>query len=128
MSIKARKRWLVILFIASVLTLLSINVSAGYKASLPVVVTDTYFYGSFGSTRNSTDTTAYMYMYNTGSVVQVVARNSAGAYKACATSDSALISALNSASSDAYMYVGFSNGQCTNVYVYKGSYFEPKTP
>jgi hypothetical protein len=108
---------------------------AGLKAKYPVYVNqqERYFRGSFGSTRNSVDTTSFMSCYTTtsssGSKFAVcAAQNAAGQQGVCViVGEDANLEAVRAMNSDAYVQISWDeNGFCTEILSYNNSTMEPK--
>jgi hypothetical protein len=121
--------------------LLSTAALAGYKATSEVVVSSTTTgmtaMGSVGSARNSADSTQYIGCQvstnnvSSGSVtVQCFARNAAGTYLSCVTTDPNYVSAAQAIDSDSYIRFSTesSSSNCTYLLVVDSSYYAPKQP
>jgi len=128
MIIKSKKYLFSLLAIFSVVSLGSIEAHAGTKSSYPVTVTTTYIRGSFGSARNSADTSQTIHIGDQTTSITIWARDAVGTVKSCSTNNPASMAALRGASSNSYLYTNYSAGVCNSLYVYKGSLFEPKNP
>lgn len=110
-----------------VFAFISIEAFAGTKTDFPVSSSATHIGGSFGSARNSADTSQVLHVGDTGSLITIWSRDAAGTVITCTTNNAAFMSALRSATSNSYAYISHSAGSCTYVNVYKGSMFAPKT-
>lgn len=100
---------------------------AGIKGEYPVYVnaTSRYIYGAISSTRNSADTTSYMYCTtysyagSTTPSAYCYARDAAGNYGGCSTTDAGLVDVVKSIESDSYLSISWDvNGACTYIYNY----------
>lgn len=107
---------------------------AGYKASYPVnVMTNAdgsgMAWGAMGTARNSPDAVQYLgcaiqssYSPTTG---MCVAKNSAGKYLQCVTSDPTILSVISSVSKSAFIHFAASEtGACYYVDVVNYSFYE----
>jgi hypothetical protein len=118
------------LAIAVVLTALLIPsfAGAGWKSDQPVVVRSSYFYGSVGSARNSSNTTEYIgCTINSWGSGSCSARNAGGTYKRCTTKNSSRVAFIRDLPDSPYIYVAFNAaGECTYIGLGNKSYFAPK--
>ena len=121
-----------IVIMAAVLGAASVAL-AGEKASYPVVVGDSYAYGTTGSARNSADTQqkigceiwagpGYRNAY-------CAARNSSGVQRSCWTDDPQMLEVASTVTTDSYISFSFNTGgACTFIFVRNGSEMGPKQP
>lgn len=110
----------------TVCALVSSQAFAGTKSTYNVYNSATSISGSFGSARNSADTSQTLHIGDTGSIATIWSRTSSGSIKSCTTNNAAHLAALRSATSNSYLIANHSGGTCTYVNVYKGSLFAPK--
>lgn len=106
---------------------------AGLKINSTVTVNTTsrYATGALGSARNSADSVQYIGCSVTDSAgsafVSCSARNSAGRFASCTSSDVGKVSAASSINSDSYIYFRYdSSGVCTYLSVSTFSYYPTK--
>lgn len=109
---------------------------AGYKYAYPALV-DTvgrYAAGTMGGTRNSANAVEYIICSNVATntgirYAQCYAKNAAGVFGSCYTTDPAIIAVVSTLQGDSYFYFAWdAGGNCANVSVYNGSYPAPKQP
>jgi len=120
-----------IMILASIVAVtLSSNAFSGLKAINNVIVGASYFYGAFGTARNSADTVQYIGCWDYGNSARCFARNSASTAKSCSTTDPNHLAVIRGLVDSTYIYVNFNTttGACTNVYSYNNSFWEPKQP
>lgn len=100
---------------------------AGLKLTLPVTITATSVYGSFGTARNSTNAIEYLYYFDYGTSVRVFARDAVSASASCVTTNPTHLAIMRGAADSSYFYVIFDDtGQCTSISHGNGSVMEPK--
>lgn len=117
-----------LLFVAVMTYFGMVSVSqAGAQYNLPVTVSTTNIYGSFGSARNSANTVEYFYYFDYGTNVRVSARDAAGTAASCVTTDPTHLSIIRGAVDSSYLYIAISDGNCTSISHANGSVMEPKT-
>jgi hypothetical protein len=110
--------------------------SAGFKSDSQVYVStaSTIAIGAMGSARAAADATQYIGCINEGystgtQYILCFARNSAGAYGSCTSSDPRLISAAASITSSSFLEFAWNSaGTCTFLEVMDTSYFPPVVP
>jgi hypothetical protein len=121
--------------------LLSTVALAGTKVTSEVTISSTTTgmtaMGSMGSARNSADATQYIgCQLSTNNVssgvvtVQCFARNAAGTYLSCLTTDPNYVSAAQAIDGDSYIRFNTesSGSTCTYLLVLDTSYYAPKQP
>ncbi|HEX8822994.1 MAG TPA: hypothetical protein VF794_23905 [Archangium sp.] len=124
--------------------LLSTGALAGAKATSEVVINTTSnaptvtAMGSMGSARNSADATQYIGCQlstnnvSSGSVTVVCfAKNAAGQYVSCVTTDPNYVNVAQSIQSDSYIRFNYDSSvgsTCTYLLVVQNSYYAPKQP
>jgi hypothetical protein len=114
---------------ASVGLLASASALAGFHSGQAVVIIDAYHLvnGDLGYVHNTSDPNELIGCQNYGDSGYCYARNTAGIYRACSTSDPALVRAIRSLQSDSYLIFYWSDsGYCTNIYVETDSTTVPK--
>jgi hypothetical protein len=105
---------------------------AGYKSDGPLSIGSTYFYGAFGTVRNTGNASQYMYCYVYATATPYVsascyATNGAGASASCSTTNATVVDAIQKLNSDAYVTVYFnSSGTCTGISSQNTSWAPPK--
>jgi len=111
-----------------ILNLFAVGYSfAGYRQSSQVYVDSTHFRGSLGAVYNTTDRTQYIGCQDSGSIINCSARNTAGTYKHCATSDPRHLATFRGLTDSADIYVVFdSTGTCTAFISTTYSWTDPK--
>jgi len=101
---------------------------AGRQYDDPVVVRSSYFAGSLGSARNSSNSTEFIgcYLNSWGSGV-CSARNAGGVYKRCTTKNPSIVALIRNLPDSPRIYVQFNAaGECTYMGRDSNSYWEPK--
>jgi len=106
---------------------------AGTKYSLPVTVGSTYAWGSIGDARASGDYLQYigcMVQGATTNSATCTARDAAGHYLSCYTTDPDLIMAAAAISSDSVVefYLLSGTGTCRFINVNNASQYTPRQP
>jgi hypothetical protein len=107
---------------------------AGYKIDYPLYVSAdrTTFQGNIGLTRNSANTTEYVWCHVTvpasQSYASCGARDANGRFAGCYTYDARKIALLNSIQGDEYIWVSIygTTGECGDMTLEKGSQYSPK--
>jgi len=101
---------------------------AGQVQNERVQVSSTSMGGSFGSTFNSSNSSEYIACtdYSDFGIAFCSARDAAGDYGSCSTSNATQRSLIRSLSDSDTVYIGRSGGSCSYVRVKKGSMNEPK--
>ena len=101
---------------------------AGMVQHERVQVSSTSMGGSFGSTHNSNNPSEYIACtdYSDFGISFCSARDAAGDYGSCTTSNGTQRSLIRSLSDSDTIYIGRSGGSCRYVRVKKGSMNEPK--
>jgi hypothetical protein len=107
--------------------LLSTTAFAGFKIKYPVVITSSYFLGSFGSARNSTnDVVHYLYCRDRGAVAYCGARDSNHKNVQCATTDPTHLNVIRGMDDSSRILVWYNSGRCTLIDSLNTSAAEPK--
>lgn len=115
--------------------LLAASAFAGVRYDSPVAIypSSKWAGGSLGSTRNSADGISALHCsVQTGtssSYGWCWARDAAGTYATCSTSNPALLDTMKGLKGDSYVvFYWDDSGACTSVYTYNGSQPPPKNP
>jgi hypothetical protein len=107
---------------------------AGQKLAYPVVIGSNYAYGTLGTARNSADANQLIGCWAYSSRGQAPfmdcsARNSAGTYVVCSSTDPDFVAQARSVKGDSYVYFSWdSTGTCISLDVEHFSSWEPKQP
>lgn len=120
------------LFAAALFAALGGTAVAGYKQASTVFITGTFALGALGDVRASADTNEYIgcsVTGTTGASAVCSARDTAGNYVACSTTNPSMVQAASNVGSASYMYFNAGpTGQCTGIAVYNYSYATPMVP
>ncbi len=106
--------------------------TAGYKQTKTVVVQGANHnaWGVLASARNSANNVEYIgcNVYSASSKsANCFAKDAAGVYMTCWTSDTGIINTAQNISADTYLYFSWdASNMCTSVYVENASQYEPK--
>lgn len=122
--------------LAAVVMLAGTGAVAGSKVSRLVTISSGasgYATGSLGSARASGDTTQNIgCTVGAGSdgskVMNCYATSSAGTYASCTSNVPALIEAAQAVTHSSYIEFYWSGSQCTRLYVYHSSIYQPAQP
>jgi hypothetical protein len=105
---------------------------AGMKSGYAVVV-DTVNHevrGAIGTTRNSAGSSEYMGCYaqidNSAKSMSCFARDAAGTYVTCFSSDPELVTMARAVTSDSFVVWRYTGSSCTFLKVLNASYIDPK--
>ena len=115
--------------VAGICTLLLTQAMAGDKYVETVIVGATYFSGSMGSARASSDSVQYIgcFMVN-GEGGNCYARDAAGTTKMCYWTNPNFLRTVESINPASSIYVTFSKGICTYINVGNFSFNRPMSP
>jgi hypothetical protein len=120
------------IFLVGVLTTAAGMAAAGQSLTYQVNINDTYKFavGAMPAVRSSSDTVQFIGCYNnvyTGGVsASCFATNSAGVSRNCYTNNADMIAAIQSISSESYIYFQWNtDGTCSYVFVENSSRFKP---
>lgn len=88
---------------------------------------ESHFSGGFGEARNSTDDIQRIgCVFTDSGVISCSARDRAGAWASCVTSDPAHRQVLSGMTGSDLLAVHHNNGVCTRIWRHSASYFAPK--
>lgn len=94
------------------------HADAGYKENYTVVITPDSFEGVLSSVRNSANNTEYIGCWTEGdNSGGCSARNSAGTYKLCTTTNQVFLSTMRAINQDSFVGVRYNGGTCTAITV-----------
>ncbi|MCO7223185.1 hypothetical protein [Pleionea sp. CnH1-48] len=112
-----------------VLSLISSMLYAGYAATFEVTISGNLAYGSLRDVRYSSDSTQYISCYTQhplggSSYGSCMARNAAGTYKSCFTTDPGMLATIRSlgSTSDYVWFIANASGGCERISVVSGSH------
>lgn len=131
-----KTRMLGVICTAAVLGLGAAAHAGRYWYSEIVVTTNTsgdpVAFGSMGNAYNSADNLQYLFcwadVHPGASNAMCWASDNMGRWFACSTTDADLIRSIQSINGDTFVQVTAHAGNCTEVYVTKGSAHQPKRP
>ena len=107
------------------------GLKSGYEVRITTSGSVTTSVGSVGKARNSADTVQFIYCYSKNNNFGYCgAKNSAGTFKACTTSDQdkiAVIRSIGVGSHVSFKTVGTSTS-CDSIQVVNGSHLQPAVP
>jgi hypothetical protein len=108
---------------------------AGYKftSTVNVLPAARIAFGTLGSARNSADTRQFIGLSTMvtlgGETMTAYAEDAFGNYVTCNSSRPGFIAAARAVKGDSYVsFMWDASGECTQLMVDTGSYFEPKAP
>ena len=123
--------------LSSIIITLTIATSAqaglkgGYEVRITTSGSVTTAVGSVGKARNSADSVQYIYCYSRNNTFGYCgAKNSAGTFKACLTSDQDKIAVIRSigVSSHVSFQTNGTSTSCDSIQVVNGSHLQPAVP
>jgi len=116
---------------ALLLAAMSASVFAGDKATnevnIQALAPKPFASGDLGYVRNTPDTVQYIGCQSSQSSGSCWAKNAAGEYKTCVTSDAAMLAVIRSLNGDGHLMFGWNgDGSCREVRVTHDSRYAPK--
>lgn len=114
--------------LALFLVLASSSSNAGLKLNYgDITISDYYFMGSMGATRNSSNRTSIISTFEQRGVAGFTVRDQNDVTKRCTTSAPDLVDRIRNINNDAFIIVYYNDGECTSMIIYTHTAYAPKS-